>query len=422
LACVRAAHEYARELCEYSDQNGMWVRNMGKDVHRTLSLLRVTPAGDVSSEILYDVEFSGASHALVWRPDPRTTMPDGLGGMLATWDRCRDSLCGEFVRTATRFDADGNRADHVLATTFVGAPDLVMTSGQGTAWLSSSPTGYGYGTAVDVRTWTTQWTSSVYAMPVAPLDDGGVALQGMDGTLYTEGTDGVASPLMTLPVSSVFTTTTQLAFGEWAGRAWPGELDLNKQMLFIAASQTPIFEDGRAYSALRGGNVQGQGAQFLTFENAIAAALDALDMVYQLSVTKHKEWGGRICRDDDNGRFRWSVPREGKDATWEPEFLINECAPFGLTVAFYHTHPHGAPDYLQHPSGWREHEYAPKNRWSDLLWADRHTDVVWFIKSQDWYWMYWGPSSKDNIYFRSIHPGIKPPLPGSDWTHFPPIW
>jgi len=187
------------------------VNYVSKDVQQTLTLLRVQPTGVTSSETLFDFQFSGGPTACEWVPRAGSTLPDGLGGQLATWDRYQNFGCAQdYHLFATRFDADGLRADHLLSTSPGGSPDIVLTGDDGTAYI---PT-YNGVTAVDVATWATKWTSTAAGVPVMALADGGVVLHNVstaqmtvvDGNGNTGGTN-------TLPVSN----PTSAFLGQMAG-------------------------------------------------------------------------------------------------------------------------------------------------------------------------------------------------------------
>jgi hypothetical protein len=92
--------------CSYSSQ-----------VHNTLKLLRVGPAGETSSQMVY--EFQDAHFtACNWRPIVGDVVPDGLGGVIAKWmrDAYDPFWCSPdaWESNLTRFDQNGVRSDYEL--------------------------------------------------------------------------------------------------------------------------------------------------------------------------------------------------------------------------------------------------------------------------------------------------------------------
>jgi outer membrane protein assembly factor BamB len=133
-----------------------------------IQLLKMSPAGTVTWMTLY--QFTGAADPF-W-PVMGQTMPDGLGGILATWSRYR-IVAGQPVdeqRSLARFDADGVRVDRsVDLDMFIG-----MIGQAGTAYVSDES---GVVTAKDATTWQTKWTSAVTGLLIAATPSGGAVLQ-----------------------------------------------------------------------------------------------------------------------------------------------------------------------------------------------------------------------------------------------------
>lgn len=67
-----------------------------------VQLIRVTPAGELTAEDLY--RFVGPHSP--WWPETGQVLPDGLGGVVATWSRRQTSPLAR-VWGVTRFDAAG---------------------------------------------------------------------------------------------------------------------------------------------------------------------------------------------------------------------------------------------------------------------------------------------------------------------------
>jgi hypothetical protein len=190
-----------------------------KDVRRTLTLLRVQSTGAVTSQPLFDFTFSGNPTTCEWAPRPGDTLPDGLGGVLATWDRYQTGSCAlDYHLFATRFDADGSRADHLLSTNQAGGPEIVLTGDAGTAYLSDSGASL---TAIDVSTWTPKWSKDWTASGenvgtvVMAIMGGGVAVHhpGM-GTMTVLDEDGTVTATSAMLASD---PKSVLALGEWLG-------------------------------------------------------------------------------------------------------------------------------------------------------------------------------------------------------------
>jgi hypothetical protein len=226
-----------------------------KDVQNTLTLMRIEPTGAVTSQTLYQFQYSGPGiNACEWMPRPRKTMPDSTGSILATWDRYQPGTCPLFEMTATRFDANGARADHLLSTSEAQQPEILMTGDSGTVFLSGSG---GYPTAVDAATWTTKWAAPVAGEAAMALGGGGMAIyQSWTGTMAAIDRNGNVAATTPMPVLN---PVSALLFGEWLGiDPTTGAL---RAIWDIPQSDppAPIEPAVFSYKGARG-NVQGQAA------------------------------------------------------------------------------------------------------------------------------------------------------------------
>jgi alpha-tubulin suppressor-like RCC1 family protein len=208
---------------------------ISKDVENTLTLMRIEPTGAFSFETLYRFQFSGSVNECEWMPRPRTTMVDGLGGIIATWDRDQPGTCPLFEFTATQFDANAIRTDHLLSTNASGVSDLVMT-GDGVAYFA--PPG-GYLTAIDVATWSTQWTATVAGTQPTALEGGRVALHdsgtGVMSVIDAAGGIVETATLAMNAVDSISTGTwrgVSTATGDFVETTGPRLLESWSQMFF----------------------------------------------------------------------------------------------------------------------------------------------------------------------------------------------
>jgi len=173
-------------------------------------LLRITPTGAVSEQTIFEYHYDGNSN-----PQSQPTaqglslLPDGLGGVIATWRGWTSPGGGNYHHTATRFDANGVRSDHVLSTSQNNPPDVVLTGDDGTAYISSWG---GPLTAVDVRTWATKWTVGNLGEPVMALADGGVVLHNSySGTMSAVDSGGTTIDTSNIQATSVVTANTTLS-------------------------------------------------------------------------------------------------------------------------------------------------------------------------------------------------------------------
>jgi outer membrane protein assembly factor BamB len=101
-------------------------------------------------------------------------LPDGLGGILATWYRRESVPLGQPVPTewtVSRFDAEGARVDHPVAP----ETSIRMVGDAGTAYVTGEAGGEV--SAVDVTSWTPKWVQPVTGEPLMAIAGGGLAVR-----------------------------------------------------------------------------------------------------------------------------------------------------------------------------------------------------------------------------------------------------
>lgn len=145
------------------------------------------------------------------RPELRQLMPDGIGGMLASWDRFETFLSNGAAlvqRVVTRLDDNGNRVDSPVDNT----TSLNIVGQAGVAYAYAA----GAWSAVDVTSWTPKWTASLGgSSPLAAQPDGGLSIfDYWTRTYRTIGADGAlrAESEMPLPLQ-----WPMQEFGSWIG-------------------------------------------------------------------------------------------------------------------------------------------------------------------------------------------------------------
>ena len=150
------------------------------------------------------------------RPDPKQLVPDGIGGILASWDRF-----GTFVsnttallqRVVSRLDEHGT-----LVATEVANTTWIDTIGQaGISYVFAS----GAWSAVDVTSWTPKWTTNLGTFsPLAAHPDGGLSV--FDHSAQTYKSVDAAGGMDPGVGSSVPLRWPVHEFGSWIGVAARG--------------------------------------------------------------------------------------------------------------------------------------------------------------------------------------------------------
>jgi alpha-tubulin suppressor-like RCC1 family protein len=261
------------------------------------------------------------------------TLPDGLGGLLITWD------ANEYGTppTLTRFSETGARLDTAL-----GDGDMLALIGtdpaneQATAYMTSNLSGV---RALDVETLSTLWsnntTFTLATLALAAGPDRGAIVDTSAGLMTLDGT---GQPVATAPPLGL-SSAVQFRFGLWTGHSPTGELE--------ARVSTPFNEVPVSF-AQKTGNASGQKAprrvRFATREEASLAALEHLKEV--TSVTR-SEWSGQVCQR--SGYFEWSRFYTILDPGTSGPPPTGLCNAFNTFAAFYHTHP--LPNGMDHHSG-----------------------------------------------------------------------
>lgn len=242
-----------------------------------LDLYRVTPAGVVSTTRVFTYHYDGGpNHPYVWQPGtalwPHRVVPDSLGGIIATWH----SRVTGYVKTATRFDAEGVRSDYVLSTSDrpgQGFEDIAMAGDDGTVYVESN-----YGgtlTAMDVRTWTPKWTSTGTGLPVMALAGGGVILKGQGGAdeLWVTDSNGTTTETAATGLQPALGVAA-LEYGFWQG------VSRTTGALAEVAGPRPVealFSFLSGASTVIPGNRQGQGAATDLRQGIFAKTHDVVD-------------------------------------------------------------------------------------------------------------------------------------------------
>jgi hypothetical protein len=290
-----------------------------------VQLLRVSPTGEAMWTVLY--QFTGATDP--WWPVLGQTVPDGLGGILTTWKRYQTAGAEEW--NVTRFDVEGIRADYPASEGAV----IMLTGADKTAFVFSDD----MVKAIDVTTWTPQWTVAAAGSPIMALADGGVALyDSFAGVVNTWDGAGIANGTSSLFIQA----PTQLRLGLWTGLA-----DWTTSPRTAAYVSPTLNEDVVSFSVPAGGGPRSQNVRrtnfFDTREEAAVAALQHLEPVTNWT---RSEWGGLICQKS-NG-FVWSMFKTDFDpgTVTIPSDLCNSN---NTIAARFHTHP--LPFGQQTPSG-----------------------------------------------------------------------
>ena len=166
-------------------------------------------------------------------------VPDGIGGVLASWNRGTfqpDGLASH-ERIVTRRDESGALAERALQT----SSSIHIVGQNGIVYV---PTEEGL-SAIDVRTWTPKWTAGI-PFPLAAHPDGGVAIFApFSGAYQTVNSAGqLEATALHLPMESPVQ-----AFGNWIGVGGAG-------LVSVAGD----FPDATRFSAI-GGNAQRQSAE-----------------------------------------------------------------------------------------------------------------------------------------------------------------
>lgn len=175
-------------------------------------------------------------------PEIQQLLPDGIGGILASWDRFERFLTISTAlvqRVMTRRNAAGDLSDRPVNNT-----TWIHTVGQeGVSYVFAS----GKWSAVDVTTWTSKWTTQLgTAGPIAAHPDGGLSLFDYASSSYREldaGGTVIAESVMPMPAQ------------------WPAQ-EFDSWLGLSAAGLTSVV--GRIDDATRWadfvGNRQGQAA------------------------------------------------------------------------------------------------------------------------------------------------------------------
>ncbi|MGH9387644.1 MAG: hypothetical protein ACRD2N_25575 [Vicinamibacterales bacterium] len=222
--------------------------------HRSLQLVKITPTGTATFTSLY--EYTGPNTA--WWPSVGQTVPDGLGGTLATWSR--HQVSGPVEGTLSRLAANGTRID------LSGESTILMTGDTGPL-VGDAGTAYVYRNelleALDVATLTSKWTVPWTGHPVMALDGGGVAVHDQaTGNLMLR--DALGQPMVTSAMPIEFPTSV-VRQGEWAGVVWNAVIEA----AVLESVVGPIVEKARdLFQPVATGNPQGQNQMYSTCEIA----------------------------------------------------------------------------------------------------------------------------------------------------------
>ena len=156
-----------------------------------VDLLALSATEPLAVNRLYDLQCnSGELESALCdvAPDVYQLLPDGVGGLLASWRRPLHETSPHeyFVQNyLTRLDADGGRVDTPVDRNF----GIDMIGQAGTAYVR---TGTSPGTsAIDVRSWSPKWTADISGQTLlAARPDGGVATIDDAGDLRVFGSTG----------------------------------------------------------------------------------------------------------------------------------------------------------------------------------------------------------------------------------------
>ena len=343
-----------------------------------VQLMRVTSGGGATYQTLFQASEGGVDTKDAFFSGHLggfgTVVPDGLGGVLASWTSSHylnqpvegqygiGPVTVDFASHVTR-SAGGGMTDHEEAIDPVyGYPDSIELTGEAGIVVTKNLM-TGVVKARNAITWETKWTDANNPIPFAALPDGGVALQGWDGSLYQREPDGQVASLSASAVW--FPSRSQAAFGLWTGISNLG----------LAAVFGPALDEALSSYQGNGGSKLGNGAQPVLYKDLDTAALAALDYVYPFAVGKNVEYGGVICQSGptDAKRYSWSRIVFG-DAGYTNVFSASCRAP-DITVGAYHTH---VPSGENQPSGPASAFASP----NDINSADTHPGVMFYLKAK----------------------------------------
>jgi hypothetical protein len=182
--------------------------NISRLDNHSVRLVKVTPAGVVTEQDLY--RFIGPYDQ--WFPEMGQVLPDGLGGIVATWGRYQVPSPEEW--RVTRFDGAGQRSDFDPG----GAPSITLMGDAGTAYLYTTA-----GTqAMDVTTWTPKWMAPIGGYTPMAIAGGGVVVRdSWLGDLSIVDETGVVRATVPMPIADA---QQVLEVAEWIGLTSQGVL------------------------------------------------------------------------------------------------------------------------------------------------------------------------------------------------------
>lgn len=183
-----------------------------------VDVLVLEPGSPAVAYSIYSEQCSSPLGGLVLCDAPVTVhelVPDGIGGVLAKWERAAKVTppASVTMQTAISRIGDGTITEHPVPT-----HTWIYAVGQaGTAYLL----GLGGYRAMDVTTWTPRWTASLgWFTPIAAHPDGGLAVHDeLTGSFRTVSSDGLLDEASAMPLPL---KRPQQIFGSWIGVAPDG--------------------------------------------------------------------------------------------------------------------------------------------------------------------------------------------------------
>lgn len=153
-----------------------------------IDLIALSASGDPMFHSLYALACTSEEYQATLcdlPPDLYQLLPDGVGGLLASWRRPLHQVAPRVFFAQNYFtsiDAEGTRVDTPVTPDF--GIDLIGQAG--TAYVHSG----GGTSAIDVRSWTAKWTSNSALTVIAARPDGGAAVVNQAGDLQIVGPTG----------------------------------------------------------------------------------------------------------------------------------------------------------------------------------------------------------------------------------------
>jgi hypothetical protein len=210
-------------------------------------------------------------------------------------------------------------------STYMGSNTLTLVGDDHTAFLQYATTIE----AIDTRTLNTKWTiASDCCETLTAIRDGGVAIANIDSGMRSVTTDSGGPTVTALgPVTQY--EAEQPLLGVWFGNLSPGG-QLSSKM------GAPLNPSLFSTQVGTGGRNRASRPDLLLFTDPDEAARKALDFVEPITISSGIEWGGKLCKGEDNF-YRWTRFVDGNGDSVDVNGLAS-CEPHGITWGHFHSH------------------------------------------------------------------------------------